>query len=644
MATLSKKKRDYISKNINRASIEEIAEKLGVSEAEVKREVRRMGLKTDEDRGKHEAGRLRPHSIKWTAAVTILAALFTALIYGRALNYGFVFDDHHAILDNVPLHYMYNFSKAFTDPTLFSNQPGRRMYRPIVTASYILNYVMFDERPGGWRVLNLFFHAFNGVLLFLLLDLFISRRLVSAIIAIIFIAHPAASEAVQFIAARSTLMAAFFVLVSFYCFVAWTVVRRRGWLTGGAVALALGLLCKENVIMMLAIMPIIYWAKTSATLNETFSREAWKGYLPFIIVGVVFLLMRKWGFNLNTAVLSRPGRPLYAQLLTQAGVWWIYFVSILWPINLNVYRNIDMVKSGIIPGAGIFGQPVVWVLGWILMAALVVIGRRNRMAFLGAAFAAIILIPETVTALNLLSADRRIYMPLAGAALIVASPFWEKDEKGNGVRFKVWFGLMSASLFCYVVLSVFHISDWRTEKTLFQASIRDTPKAEISWHGLAYVFAQEHQLQRAEWCLHQSLSLRPTYAASLRLLAAIYIEENRNQDALVLLEKAVRIEPMSQRGWYNLGLAQMNLDMDTEAEKSFIEAVRQDAYYHQPHNNLGIIYQKQGRMAEAVREFAEAVRLDPQNERYQLNLKRAQAQLNQSPQPSPNPGFGSPLP
>jgi len=644
MATLSKKKREYISKNINRASVEEIAERLGVSEAEVKREVRRMGIKTEDDRGEYEAGRLRPHSIKWTAAVTILAALFTALIYGRALNYGFVFDDHHAILDNVPLHYMSNFSKAFTDPTLFSNQPGRRMYRPIVTATYILNYVMFGEKPGGWRVLNLFLHAFNGVLLFLLLDLFISRRLVSAIIAIIFISHPAASEAVQFIAARSTLMAAFFVLITFYCFVAWTVERRRGWLIGGAVALAIGLLCKENVIMMLAIIPIIYWAKMSATLGETFSRAAWKGYLPFIIVGVLFLLMRKWGFDLNTAVLSRTGRPIYVQLLTQAKVWWIYFASILWPINLNVYRNIDMVRSGIIQGAGIFGQPVLWVLGWVAVAALVIIGRKNRMAFLGAAFAVIILIPETVTALNLLSADRRIYMPLAGAALIAASPFWKKDEKGNGVRFKALFGLISAALFCYVVLSIFHIPDWRTEKALFEASIRNTPKAEISWHGLAYVFAQEHELRRAEWCLHQSLSLRPNYAASLRLLAAIYIEQNRNQDALGLLQKAVRIEPMSQRGWYNLGLAQMNLGIDDEAEKSFIEAIRQDAYYHQPHNNLGIIYQKKGRYAEAVREFAEAVRLDPENQRYQLNLKRSRELLNQMPQPSSNPGYSSPPP
>jgi len=586
-----------------------------------------MGAATEGARDEGKSPKKRLHSTGWVAALAIALAVITAVVYCRSLNYPFVFDDHHAILDNDDLQNVSNLLRSFTDPDIFSDQPGRAMYRPLVTASYILNWAIFEDKSAGWRILNMAFHVGAGLFLFLLLDLFTSRRSISALIAVAFIAHPAATEAAVFMSARSTLMAAAFVLVSMYCFTRWSI-ENRGvvMIAVSLVAFAMGLLCKENVVMLAIVFPVIYWAVADRTLKATFSLRASAAYVAPIIIAASFMALRKWGFDLDTAVLKRRSRTEIEQLLTQSGVWWRYFGTMLWPIWLNVYRYIEIVPSVTRSGAGLFAQPIVWIGGWVAMAMLVVINYRNRMALLGGFFAAVILIPETVTALNLLSADRRLYMPLIGIAMIVASVF-RRGREIEPKYAKVWIACLVAAIACYIPLSYIRIGEWRTEKSLFESTIRNTPMSHVAWHGLGYVYGQRQEFKSAIVCLNQALSIKPSYAASLRLLGAIYLKQGRLKEALPILGRAVRYEPLAQRGWYNLGVAQMMTGQIFRAERSLMKAIEQDPHYTQAYNILGLINERMGKLDQAALYFETATALDRNNEEYSNNLNRVRRKL-----------------
>ena len=625
MVDLSKKQRKFLKENADRLTFEQIARELGIAERKLRSAIKEMGL-TPRAQVAVENHEGAFHSRKWIAGVTVAVILLTAAVYGRSVNYPFVFDDHHAILDNDPLRSFSNLLVPFVDASIFSDQPGRRMYRPIVTSSYILNWAVSGSESGTWHLFNLIFHVLNGVLLFLLLDLFIARRSISALAAAAFTVHPAATETVVFLAARSTLMAATFVLLSTYFFARWSLAKNGKFAVLSSVAFVLGLLCKENVIMLVPIYPVIYWAATGVSASEIFTPRTLKTWGTLLGIAVAFLVLRKVGFDLKTAVLNRSSRSFSDQLLTQAGVWWRYFGTALWPIWLNVYREIDVSRSIWTAGGGMFKQPLLWHMGWVAMASITILLRKNRVAFLGAFFATVILVPETVTTLNLISADRRMYMPLAGLALIATSVFRRTREK-EPWNAKVWIGLFAAAVVLYIPLTFHRVGEWRTEKSLFESSIRHTPGSFVSWHGLGYVYAQMEEMDKAIVCLKNALTIKTKYGASLRLLGAIYLKQNRTAEALPYLEYAVKVEPLAQRGWYNLGIAQLNMGKLMDAEKSFLKAVEQDKYYSQAYNNLGIVYERRRLLKRAETAYGMAVELEPGNDKYKGNLDRLRKKI-----------------
>jgi len=638
MAQISRKKRKFLKENAERLSVADLASQTGLSERQVSRALREMGLAPKgATRALFDEGHAF-HSRKWLALVALSMTLATLLIYGRAYDYPFVFDDHHAILDNHDIQKPDNLIKAFYDPDIFSDQPGRRMYRPLVTASYIINWAISGNDPGGWRPFNFVVHIGCGVVLFMLLDLMVTRRIIAALAAGAFTVHPGCIEAVVFLGARSTLMAAFFVVLSLYFFARWSLQERRAWLACAVAAFVGGLWCKENVLMLVPVYPILHWALTRSSFSELFEKRALKAFCIPLAIGVFYLIARKWMLDLPSVVLERKDRNFNEQILTQLGVWWRYLGTMLWPIWLNVQRHIPVVGSLVVSGRGFFGQPLVWLLGWMGVAGVVIAGAKNRMAFGGAFFAATILIPETVTPLNMISADRRLYMPLMGMAIIAASLF-RRDRPREPSRPGVWAGCLAAAIVLYIPLSALRVGDWRTERSLFQSALRCTPKAHIAWHGLAYTYAQEYQNDKAVFYLKRALEAKENYPPSLRLLGAVLLSNNENRKALILLKEAVKREPLAQRGWYNLGLAYLKLGMLEQAERSFKKAIEQDPYYNQAYNNIGLIYESMGDYEQAVKNFAKAkkiveetaknlgqsAQLIPEYRKYEENLKRAGA-------------------
>ena len=83
------------------------------------------------------------------------------------------------------------------------------MYRPLLLVTLALNYACGEYEPPGYHLVNLLFHICNSVLLWVLAARLGAGRGEALLAALLFVVHPMATEPVNYISSRSSLMAAF---------------------------------------------------------------------------------------------------------------------------------------------------------------------------------------------------------------------------------------------------------------------------------------------------------------------------------------------------------------------------------------------------------------------------------------------------
>ena len=168
-------------------------------------------------------------------------------------------------------------------------------FRPLFILSYIIDSRVWHERPIGYHLTNVLFHALNSFLLFRIgLRLFrnsslpaTSIRAAAAAAATLFLLHPSHSEAVTWISGRADLLATFFCLASLLSFCVYADAGRSIHLILGLAFSTLALLAKESAICLPFLILI-----TVAFLSQR--RAALIAFGGSAAILVAFILLRGW--------------------------------------------------------------------------------------------------------------------------------------------------------------------------------------------------------------------------------------------------------------------------------------------------------------------------------------------------------------
>ena len=86
----------------------------------------------------------------WWHRRTVAGLLILACgvgVFHNSFGNSFHYDDEHSILENPHVRSLANIPRFFVDPGTFSGFPEARMYRPLLLATYALNYA-----AGGYEV------------------------------------------------------------------------------------------------------------------------------------------------------------------------------------------------------------------------------------------------------------------------------------------------------------------------------------------------------------------------------------------------------------------------------------------------------------------------------------------------------------
>lgn len=530
--------------------------------------------------------------MKWAAGtwgwVAVLAA--AVLPYLNGLGNSFHYDDEHAVVRNPHLRRLANVPRFFVDSGTFSAEPDMAMYRPLVQASLAANYALAGYDPVGYHVVNVALHALAAAGAFALFGRLLSPS--SALVAgLLFAAHPAHSQAVNYVSSRSELMAVAGVLWALY--LAWA--RRRSG--RGSLAYGAALLSKSAAVAALPLLALLEGARPAAL-------RRWRGLSAFALLTAGYVVLISWDGFLPRS-LAQDVRPWQAQLCTQTKVLSQYLRLAAFPVGLSVEHAVTVSASAwqpaVLAAAALAASLLALALrAWRGAAHAAGLGCLWFFAGLGLTFA----VP-----LNAIVNEHRLYLPLAGLALATAAPL-RRLGPGRGATLQVATVLV-------VVLLVLALTTWQrnraweSELTLWTAAAQRAPNSFRTWSNLGLAQHAEGRLAAARQAYERALRLNPGSARTWNNYGLLLEETGDAAGAVDAYGRSARAHRAFSGALANLGRVRLEAGDLAGADSAIAAALARnptdvDALVH-----AGRLAQRRGDVAAARARYDEALRLDP---------------------------------
>ena len=175
-------------------------------------------------------------------------------------------------------------------------------YRPLLQSTFLLDMKLWGAASSFMHLENILLHLANTLLIFFsatIINRNIQLRLswTPFAAAALFAIHPINTEAVNWIAGRSDLLACFFVMLASLALLRGMELRQPGYLYLSLLLLIPGLLCKETAVfflpaaVLLIIADDIFLSGGAAGLTQRIKLR-FSYLLPYFILPAVYLLLR----------------------------------------------------------------------------------------------------------------------------------------------------------------------------------------------------------------------------------------------------------------------------------------------------------------------------------------------------------------
>jgi len=393
----------------------------------------------------------------WGAPAIVAAA--SVAVFLPAVRGEFVFDDHRFITDNEAVQKPESWLRFFTDSaTVDPNAPGG-IVRPLRTIEFALDRALFGVDTFAYHVHSLVWHALAAVLL-----LFVLRRLVgdgrlALVAALAWAVHPSQTECAAWITSRGDVAMGACVLASVLF-----ALRSKGMDRDFAVSLAfsaVATLYKETAVALPIAIAVLKWLgrirvpvwpyaavvaaylvyRSQVQIGPT--GHVTKFLLGGSVEGTFATMMRGFGFYLCETFLPAQSVDWYLPISTSfadgAAVAWLLVHVALIASAVAVRRSAPLLTLA-----------VAWFYGFFVPVA-------NWPFFLG--------IP---------TAERFLYLPLAGAAIGLAAGLARAPRGARAAAIVV--------VAAFAASSVARSAMWTSDERLWAETLADhpSPRAEQS--------------------------------------------------------------------------------------------------------------------------------------------------------------------
>jgi tetratricopeptide (TPR) repeat protein len=546
--------------------------------------------------------------------------MVVCICYLNSLPNDFVFDDTAIVASNPAIRSISPIQ--FLKSSYWTQQQYEGIYRPFTIFSLSLDYALWHRWAQGFRLTNLTLHAINGFLVFLLCTSLFGDGIVPVAAMLIYLVHPAHTEAVTSIVGRSELFSACFFMGAWLLF-------RKGRTIWAAVLFFLALLSKENAIVLPAILildAVFAYARHSsagAVTDRAYSRYSGRlAVMFFVAVGYLalrFSVLGSIGIPVSAQYMS--GRLTYFErVITSGRVFIKYLILIFFPVNLAGDYDFNA-----IPIARLSSLDA-W-LGIVLILAIVLVAlgyrRRNWAVTFAILFAFIAFMPSSnwILPISVLMAERFLYLPLVGVSMVLAITFSAIQDPRHRKLIAVG-GLASA-----IVLCNSHDYIRRNDFTFFANMVRVVPDSAKARLGYGYALLKAGRKDEAASQLEAGLRIIPDYPELLTTLAMTKVHANDCSEAWPLLTRSIQIDPEHPDTHRRMGDCYFNEGKLLEAEAMYRKALESMPY---PDAMLYFMWGRSledtGQTKSAAAAFERAALIEPDNDPIKRKLESIKTQ------------------
>lgn len=509
----------------------------------------------------------------------IVIAIIVVALFGGSVTNDFVWDDTVITVGN----------KVYEDLDLrgiFLSLANRLEYLPIRDVSYAIDYVIWGWNSAGFHVTNVGIYLLNALALYLMtlkvLPLLINdleektSRVISFLATILFVVHPIHSEVVNFVSCRNVLLSGVFFFLS-CCFYLTFIRMEPG---GGIKQYLFALTCFVLAILSKAtaiILPLVLLLFVMFNNRGMRMKRAIELMPFFIIAGVAFIVFRtvavKSGMINEGQVIVFGAMNFSSKLAIAVQIPFFYLKKLLVPEGLSVMYQAGFSRT--------ISDAIV-ILSLLALAAIFLISIALRRKYPEVLFSVFWFMITLGPVLNLflttpVVADRYVYVPSYAFFFFSATLLLHRIHKSmRRLAIILLFPVVAVlSVICYE-----RNGAWKSQKSLWEATVRVSPEA----------------------------------ADAYSKLATIYMNEGNQHKASIMFEKLQKLDPASRQREYLDGIREAREGNLSEAIALFEEVVSADSNNIGALYRLGILYERTGEYEKAIGQYLKAIasgKIDP---------------------------------
>lgn len=556
----------------------------------------------------------------------------TFITYQPSLHYDFQFDDLPSITKHFQIRH-YALSKL-----IFS---GTRWI------SYWLNslhYKIGKFNPFSYRLGNLIIHICNGLLVFFILLMLLTRLpkksffkrhafAMSFLTSLLFLLHPVQTQTISYvIQGQLEGLAAFFSLSMILFFVLFNYAHQRAVRIGAVstffILAILSCGSKEIAIITPALILLVDWFFIAqGSVDDLKKRVVFHVLTITTVVGIYLYLLRpkffidlfslqmNVGNNLGNVITTTPHEVItpFHFFISQFKVIIHYLWIFIWPFNISVEYDWKLVK-GFLALDCIVPFLVLFLIGFILFKLL----QRNPTNIIGFAavwFAITILPRSSIIPSPELLVDYKTYLASFGWLFIIAAGIiklfdtikWHSSTFKHTVdRFYIPQGLLLITA-CLLSIATFERNKiWRSGPDFWGNIVDNAPGKARAYNNYGVELSQ-NQKRFADSIPYFEHAIRTDrfYRDPYNNLAVAYAATHQLDRAIATLATVLQISPHAE-AYNNMASFLIEKKEYQRAELALVQAIKMRSYYGKAYFNLGRLYMEIDEPEKACEAFRKA--------------------------------------
>lgn len=414
-----------------------------------------------------------PQNTRKELLLSLLLAAAAIALYLPMLGADFVFDSRFFVLGNDYVHHLSHLADIATLHVMRLDVMDNN--RPFYLATVMINWALCGANPAGHHLVNILLHALVVVLLFRLCRILGASAWIAFGAALIFAVHPFNTEAVAGVTYRYDLLVAAFILGALHFAAAFKpAATRRNILLGAAcvACLFLAVGAKENGVAGPFVLAA-YWL----LFRRADAKPGWLvvAIASFAVVGA-FVFARFTLPPQDSLVFpvkpEYPGGSFASAMLDQPRIWTFYLRQIFLPMDLCGFYSDYSIRN--------FSAAAGFISVAVLVAVQIFFGIRNRLFAFGALFFWLALLPvSNVFPMYVTIADRFLYLPMAGVALMIASIPLE-----SAAARRIGAAALAVAVLALSFTAFRREKVWHDSPAFWNDTVAKNPGAPGAWYGL----------------------------------------------------------------------------------------------------------------------------------------------------------------